>query len=192
MIPVTGWVAFAALTLYLMLFFTGTFRLAKLGQRVWLFGTAKGRDRLAAIGFRLAFVLALLGPVGWSNADWRFLSVTGSVLACSGAMLALVAQLGMAASWRVGVVEGETGDLVTSGLFAFSRNPTFVGQALLLAGVALALPGVMTGLALVLFILSANAQIRSEEAVLLGVHGQSYARYLQAVPRWIGRTRSPS
>ncbi|MCK5503107.1 MAG: isoprenylcysteine carboxylmethyltransferase family protein, partial [Tritonibacter mobilis] len=36
------------------------------GRSVWLFGAARGRDRIAALGFRASFALALLGPVIWA------------------------------------------------------------------------------------------------------------------------------
>lgn len=95
----------------------------------------------------------------------------------------------MGASWRVGVVDGETGDLVTGGLYRFSRNPTFVGQFALLAGVALAVPAVPTTLAPILFLWSAATQVRSEEAALRQTLGSDYDRYATSVPRWIGFRR---
>jgi len=95
----------------------------------------------------------------------------------------------MGSSWRVGVVDGETGDLVSGGLYRFSRNPTFVGQAALLAGVALAVPSVLTVLAPILFLWSASTQVRSEEVALRAAIGQDYEQYEASVPRWIGINR---
>lgn len=107
------------------------------------------RDRAA--GFRLAFALALLGPLVWlvfptlhkldplwTEGRYYGLGIAGVLLAAAGAMLAFAAQMSMGASWRVGVLKGESGALVTGGLFGFSRNPTFVGQGLLLTGLAVA------------------------------------------------------
>jgi protein-S-isoprenylcysteine O-methyltransferase Ste14 len=101
-------------------------------------------------------------------------------------MVAFAAQMSMGSSWRVGVVGGETGDLVSGGLYRFSRNPTFVGQAALLAGVTLAVPSVPTVLAPLLFLWSATTQVRSEEAALRMAIGPDYDRYTASVPRWIG------
>ena len=106
-----------------------------------------------------------------------------------GAMVAFAAQMSMGSSWRVGVVGGETGDLVSGGLYRFSRNPTFVGQFLLLAGVGLAIPSVPTLLAPMLFLWSAVTQVRSEEAALRQSLGQAYEHYLASVPRWFGLGR---
>ena len=87
------------------------------------------------------------------------------------------------------MISGETGDLVSGGLYRFSRNPTFVGQAALLAGVAMAVPSVPTILAPILFLWSASTQVRSEEAALRAAIGPDYDHYTASVPRWIGISR---
>ncbi len=189
------------LVLYLFAFFSGSFLAGRMtGQSVWLFGTATGRDRIAAVGFRMSFALALAGPLLWvaipalAQLDplWRgtplWSAVPGVLLAVAGAMLAFAAQIGMGASWRVGVHAGSVGNLVTSGLHAVSRNPTFLGQAALLLGVALAQPSLPGAAAVALFLASAHIQILSEEAVLKQLHGADFDAYAARVPRWIGRT----
>lgn len=200
MLAETGWIALGIVALYLTFFAWGTVEAARVVERkVWLFGRARGTERLAALGFRLAFALALLGPLlwlifpalhkldlFWTEGRHHPVGVAGVLLAVAGAMIAFAAQMSMGASWRVGVQEGESGALVTGGLFRFSRNPTFVGQALLLAGMALAIPSLPTFLAVVLFVLSASVQIRVEERVLLAAHGAAYRRWSAQAPRWIG------
>ncbi|WP_112311249.1 methyltransferase family protein [Pseudogemmobacter bohemicus] len=201
-----GWAAIAALCFYLLAFAVGSWRLMTMGQQVWLFRRARGWDRVAAMAFRLGFALALLGPLLWlavpglHKADplWREtvypdLDIPGFALAALGTALALIAQSRMGASWRVGVPQAgdnsATGDLVTTGLFRLSRNPTFLGQSLLLLGVALAIPSLPGWFGFFLFLIAANLQIRSEERALMRRHGPHYAAYLQSVPRWIGLRR---
>ena len=101
-------------------------------------------------------------------------------------MVAFAAQMSMGASWRVGVVPGATGALVTGGLYRYSRNPTFVGQFALLAGVALAVSSLPTVVAPLVFLWSAVTQVRTEETALRAALGADYDRYTAAVPRWIG------
>lgn len=199
MIAGFGWAALALLLAYLVLFFWGNAMAAKAaGRPVWLFRQAKGRDRSAAIGFRAAFALAVFGPLVWlawpalHKADplWTegqawVPGTLGVFLAGLGAMLAFAAQMSMGTSWRVGVVSGATGDLVSGGLYRFSRNPTFVGQAVLLAGTALSVPSIPTVAAPLLFLWSATVQIRSEEAALRQSLGPAYDSYAAQVPRWI-------
>ena len=200
MLSGSGWAALALLASYLLLFFWGSAMAAQaLDRPIWLFGQAKGRDHWAALGFRAAFALAFLGPLLWlvwpalhkSDPVWTegeavALGLIGVFIAGTGAMLAFAAQMSMGSSWRVGVAEGATGALVSGGLYRFSRNPTFIGQFILLAGVSLAIPAVPTLLAPLLFLWSASAQIRSEERELKHALGADYSRYLSTVPRWIG------
>lgn len=198
-----GWAALAFLLAYLALFYWGTFRAANAaGRTVWLIGQEGGHDRLAALGYRAAFSMALFGPLIWMNlplaqrldplwteGSFPLLGTLGLTSAGTGALIAMVAQLTMGASWRVGVKEGATGDLVSGGIFKFSRNPTFVGQFLLLVGVALAIPSLPTAVAPLLFIRLASSQVRSEETALRAAIGTEYEVYMASVPRWIGLPR---
>lgn len=203
MMSAFGWAALALLFGYLALFFWGgTVAAQAAGRPVWLFARATGRDRLAAFGFRAAFALAFFGPLlwlalpilhkvdpFWTEGKALTLGVIGIFIAGLGAMVAFAAQMSMGTSWRVGVESGQTGSLVSGGLYQFSRNPTFVGQFALLAGVAIAVPAVPTVLAPILFLWSASTQVRSEEAALRNAIGSDYDRYAASVPRWIGINR---
>lgn len=206
MMPGFGWAALALLFGYLALFFWGSAVAARAaGRPVWLFARATGRDRLAGFGFRVAFALAFFGPLlslalpmlhkvdpFWTDSRAAVLGLIGIFIAELGAMVAFAAQMSMGTSWRVGVVDGETGDLVTGGLYRFSRNPTFVGQFTMLTGVALAVPAIPTILAPLLFLWSAATQVASEEVALREALGQDYDRYAASVPRWIGIARKPA
>ena len=197
---ILGFATLGVLALYLALFFLASSWAARAaGRSVWLFGRATGRDCLAALGFRAAFALVLLGPllqaavpafrnIGplWSVPGSALWSVPGHCLAIAGAMLAWAGQVAMGASWRVGVAEDAVEELVTEGLYRLSRNPVFAGQLMLLAGVALASPAFPTALAVLLFWLSARGQIQTEEQILEARYWQVYRAYRARVPRWIG------
>ncbi|MCA3247117.1 MAG: isoprenylcysteine carboxylmethyltransferase family protein [Azospirillum sp.] len=76
--------------------------------------------------------------------------------------------------------------LVTSGLFGFSRNPMYVGQALLLVAWTLHL-GAWAGLAAVpAYVLYMNRfQIGPEERILAAKFGADYDAYRARVRRWL-------
>ncbi len=200
MISLFGWAAIALLVGYLALFDWGNALASRaVGRSVWLFGQARGTDRIAAFGFRGSFALAFFGPMLWlaipflhkadplwTEGNYLALGFIGVFLAAVGSMVAFAAQMSMGASWRVGVPATEAGALVQAGLFRVSRNPTFLGQAMILAGVALAVPSLPTALSVMMFLASASLQIRSEEAVLTRTLGQVYRTYCEQVPRWIG------
>ncbi|KGF71039.1 MULTISPECIES: methyltransferase family protein [Hoeflea] len=203
MISSFGWSVLVLLFGYLSLFFWGSAIAARAaGKPVWLFGRARGRDRWAAMGFRAAFVLASVAPLlwlvmpvlremdpFWSRGSTAALGLIGVFVAGIGAMLAFAAQMSMGSSWRVGVTEGATGNLVSDGLYRFSRNPTFVGQFMLLAGISLAVPAIPTILAPLIFFWSASIQVRSEEAILSQALGRDYEQYAATVPRWVSMRR---
>jgi len=75
--------------------------------------------------------------------------------------------------------------LVVSGPYRFSRNPDYIGQALLCTGIALVLNSIWVLLAeLPALLLIRYAVIAREERYLEARFGEEYARYCQCVHRW--------
>jgi protein-S-isoprenylcysteine O-methyltransferase Ste14 len=75
--------------------------------------------------------------------------------------------------------------LVVSGPYRFSRNPDYIGQALLYTGTALVLNSVWVFLAqLPALLLIRYAVIAREERYLKARFGAEYVRYCQCVRRW--------
>ncbi|MEW5868280.1 MAG: isoprenylcysteine carboxylmethyltransferase family protein [Chloroflexota bacterium] len=81
-----------------------------------------------------------------------------------------------------------TSQVVTTGVFAISRNPLYLGGALLFAGMALALnlPWALVTLLLSLF-LCHYVLILPEERYLAARFGEEYRAYAASVRRWLGR-----
>ena len=76
--------------------------------------------------------------------------------------------------------------LVTQGLFRYSRNPIYVGDALLLLAWGLRLGTVINLLWLALFVLyMSKVQIAAEERALQKKFGTAYQQYYQRVRRWL-------
>ena len=77
-------------------------------------------------------------------------------------------------------------NVVTSGVYRWSRNPMYLGMASVLAGLALAV-GSATGLLVTAGFCTylSRFQIAPEERRLLEVFGEPYARYLRQVRRWL-------
>lgn len=97
----------------------------------------------------------------------------------------------MGASWRIGAAEGELGPIVDNGPFAISRNPVFVGQALLFVGLFLVLPSLIQGALTLALLVAIVLQVRIEERVLVRSLGQPYRDYQQRVRRWLGTRTTP-
>jgi len=95
------------------------------------------------------------------------------------------AQSNMRESWRIGIDEENKTELITSGFFAFSRNPIFLGIMIANIGLFLVLPNAFTLLIIALSTTSINTQIRLEEEFLKEEHGEQYKAYRSKVNRWI-------
>lgn len=113
------------------------------------------------------------------------LHAVGLVLMALGGGLTMLSQWAMRHSWKIGIPEEQDAPLVTSGLFAFSRNPIYVGMITALVGIVLAVPNVVSlALALSAWI-SISYQIRMEETHLMKAFGEAYTAYCKRVRRWI-------
>ncbi|HPE60468.1 MAG TPA: isoprenylcysteine carboxylmethyltransferase family protein [Thiolinea sp.] len=77
-------------------------------------------------------------------------------------------------------------ELVTTGLYRYSRNPMYLGMLVMLGGWWLYLGSLTPGLVLPLFVCIINqVQILPEEAVLAERFGAAYRNYRQRVRRWL-------
>ena len=80
--------------------------------------------------------------------------------------------------------------LITSGPFAFSRNPIYLGKALLVTGAGLGVGSLVAPFVLAAFVwFIQTRQIVPEEQVLARRFGPEYERYAAHVNRWLGRRR---
>lgn len=140
---------------------------------------------LAALALGVAWPLAAPSP---TSARW--LRMAGAAIAGTGVALDLAAMLAMRRA-RTNILPHRGADrLVTDGAFALTRNPIYVGNTLLLAGVGVALPSAwMVAGALLAALLVDRLAIRREERHLSARFGQAYADYAARVPRWIGIRR---
>lgn len=174
------------------------------GRPVWLFDKGRQSQALPATLFRLAFAGAVIWPIGLTLVgspieadplqralDGPWVDVLGHLLVVVGACLAILSQRHMGVSWRIGAADGELGPIVDSGPFAISRNPVFVGQALLFVGLFLVLPSLIQGALTLALLVAIVLQVRIEERVLLRSLGEPYRDYQQRVRRWLGTRTIP-
>lgn len=76
--------------------------------------------------------------------------------------------------------------LVTTGPFALSRHPIYLGNAVLLVGAALLLDNAwMAAAALAAFLLVRRLAALPEERHLVAHFGDDYRRYCAVTPRWL-------
>jgi protein-S-isoprenylcysteine O-methyltransferase Ste14 len=121
------------------------------------------------------------------------LHVIGIALAAVGGLAVFGAQLGMGASWRIGVSEDQGTELVTGGWFSICRNPIYTAMIVGWTGFALIVPTWLAFAAVVVIAIGLELQVRFvEEPYLLRTHGDEYRRYASGAGRFIpgiGRLR---
>lgn len=107
----------------------------------------------------------------------------------------LIAGLGLAASGKrlfkklnTNIMTfGEPDQLVTEGVYQYTRNPMYLGFVIALFGVALLLGSAMVSLLLVVVfvVITDRWYIAFEERMMLKKFGPAYEVYCQKVRRWI-------
>lgn len=124
---------------------------------------------------------ALLAGVG----PW--LRIAGIAIACVGLGFDLAAMATMHRARTNILPHRAAGHLVTSGVFSMSRNPIYLGNTLLLIGVAFALgrPWLLAT-AVISALLVDRLAIRREERHLTARFDAAFAEYKKRVPRWFG------
>lgn len=109
----------------------------------------------------------------------------GLILMALGILFFALAVVFMKSSWRVGIDKETKTELVTDGIYKFSRNPAFVGFNLAFIGLCLTFPDVLTFVAMVVNIIAFHLLILQEERHLIEVFGKEYAGYKQKTPRYL-------
>lgn len=137
----------------------------------------------------IAVVLQRVRPLSLSLGAWTPLVVmAGAVAAVAGLALVIAARRQFAHQGQPTDPGHPTTRLVTTGVFAVSRNPLYLGGFLLLAGIALVIDAPWV---LVLLVPAAVAcvhvLIAPEERYLAARFGEAYPAYAHAVCRWLGR-----
>lgn len=139
---------------------------------------------LLVLTWAAMILLALVWPPG--GAVPAPVRIIGGVLAVLGLLLAMK---GARIFRRVGtniMTFDKPDKLVTTGLFAWSRNPMYLGFALCALGGAVALGSASALVAALLFSVTLDRwYVRFEEAMMRETFGAAYDAYCSRVRRWL-------
>ena len=123
--------------------------------------------------------------------DWSCLPsgarFTGFLIALIGDAIFLIAVHCMKDSWRAGIPEKDKTELVTGGIYAFSRNPAFLGFDLMYIGVLFMYCNILTGAFTAFAVVMLHMQILQEERYMASTFGEEYLSYKKHVFRYLGR-----
>ena len=139
---------------------------------------------IATFGTPAAQLLSI--AFGWNHlpAETRF---TGFCIGMLGDLIFLLSILCMKDSWRAGIPDKDKTELVTRGIYRYSRNPAFLGFDFMYVGVLLMYGNLLTLGFSAFVIVMLHLQILQEERYLAGTFGGAYTDYKKKVFRYLGR-----
>jgi protein-S-isoprenylcysteine O-methyltransferase Ste14 len=137
--------------------------------------------------------LALFAALGWGQATWWPLGSFGAAgdwlggaLVVAGLALAVAAAVEFRRARTTIVPHGEPSAIVTSGVYRLSRNPIYLGDALILAGLGLRWDSVLAlGLVPVFVGVISARFILPEEGRLRARFGAEFDAWAGRVGRWV-------
>ena len=136
----------------------------------------------ATFGVVLAQLLSV--AFGWSMLPARF---TGFCTGLLGDLIFLFSVVCMKDSWRAGIPDTDKTELVTTGIYRFSRNPAFLGFDFMYIGVLLLYFNPLTAAFTLFSVVMLHLQILQEERYLTAAFGEDYTDYKRHVFRYLGR-----
>ncbi|MDO4483274.1 MAG: isoprenylcysteine carboxylmethyltransferase family protein [Clostridia bacterium] len=134
---------------------------------------------IATVGIIIVQLLSILSGFSRLPAPLR---LAGFIIGLTGDIVFLLSVIAMKDSWRVGIPNSGKTALVTEGVYAFSRNPAFLGFDLQYIGILLMFCNALTLLFTLFAMVMLHLQILQEEKYLTGLFGDDYRDYCRRVP----------
>ncbi len=141
---------------------------------------------MSAVTLGVVIAQLLSVALGWSMlpAGARF---TGFCTGLLGDLIFLLSVVCMNDSWRAGIPDTDKTELVTTGVYRFSRNPAFLGFDFMYIGVLLLYFNPLTAVFTLFSVVMLHLQILQEERYLTAAFGEVYTDYKKHVFRYLGR-----
>lgn len=139
---------------------------------------------IATLGIVPAQILSI--ALDWNHlpANVRF---NGFCVSMIGNLFFLISVLCMKDSWRAGIPDKDKTELVTTGIYKYSRNPAFLAFDMMYLGMLLMYCNLLTALSTAFAVVMLHLQILQEEKYLVSVFGAEYQEYRKHVFRYLGQ-----
>jgi protein-S-isoprenylcysteine O-methyltransferase Ste14 len=187
-----------SLAIFYILFIGRTVLLYKKGIKVWVIG-ASTKKLFEIILENILFPTLLLWsifiiitalhvnlPVVISNILIKIIWIKyiGMVFCYIGLIIFLWALISFGKAWRIGIEENNSNELITSGIFKYSRNPVFLFMDLYFMGIMLIYPNVVFIIITICAAIGIHLQILREEIFLLNKFSKNYIEYKNKTRRY--------
>ena len=136
-------------------------------------------------------VVTIISIISYNKIISHAISIIGLILATLGTGIFIKAVTDMKNNWRAGVCEKDKTELVTNGIYGWSRNPAFLGFDLTYIGILTAFFNITLLIITVITVTIFHLQIVNvEEDFLLDRFGEEYLHYKKSVNRYLGKKRN--
>ncbi|MDR2594297.1 MAG: isoprenylcysteine carboxylmethyltransferase family protein [Fibromonadaceae bacterium] len=189
-----------SLAIFYILFFGRTVLLYKKGIKVWVIGTSAKKISeiilekiLLPLALLISFIFTIITalhielPAIISNylISIIWIKYIGIMFCYIGLIIFLLALISFGKSWRIGIDENNSNELITNGMFKHSRNPIFLFMDLYFTGIMLIYPNIVFILLAIGTIVGIHSQILREEKFLLNKFGERYIKYKNVTRRYV-------
>ena len=149
-------------------------------------GTQRVEIILSVATFAIVPIQLISIALGWNMAP-DGVRMAGTVMGFLGDVIFLAAVVTMRDSWRAGIPAEDKTELISDGIYRYSRNPAFLGFDLMYIGILLAHFNLVLLAATILVVVSLHLQILQEEEFLSKAFGEEYMKYKAHTSRYLGR-----
>lgn len=176
-----------------MLYRRGISPFPSLPNRPWL-RRLKGAGLFLDLGLWAYEVVACAWPLpvhivphAWLTTvlGWQSARLAGVGLLAAGLLVYARALQGLGMSWRLGIDRESAGPPVTSGIYAWSRNPIYVGLLLFGCGTGPVLDNWLFVAVALLTTATIHLVVRAEERFLAQAFGAAFGDYAARVGRYV-------
>jgi protein-S-isoprenylcysteine O-methyltransferase Ste14 len=153
--------------------------------------------KILAFAFKIHLLLVLGLIIDYTN-DFGFLTARrfefidptiagslGSILLVLCLALIIHSQNQMKSSWRIEIDSSNKAELITEGIFKYSRNPIFLALRVSYFAMFLIIPCPYSLFVFLIGDVCFQLQARKEEQYLQNIYGEEYKKYSSHVRRWL-------
>lgn len=184
------YISIYALIIVVIVVLSRVFVMNKNGIKAMRFGEKDKSDFLIPPAVLALFYVILTGilnipKVGTEIINIEIIGWIGVTSSMLGMILFILSLISFGKSFRVGIDDEKPGALITTGVFAVSRNPIYTAFVLILLGIFLTYSNWIILLYLFGFCYIINRQVLREEESLKKIYGAEYLEYCKKVRRYI-------
>lgn len=154
-------------------------------------GKEKGKRFYIELIMKIATYVVIPVEVVSIVADYSMLGMhgkdTGLLIAFLGDLVFGIAVWTMHDSWRAGIAEHDKTDMITGGIYKWSRNPAFLGFDLVYLGILIMYFNWILLIFTIWPMVMLHLQILQEEKYLSTTFGEKYLEYRKHTFRYLGR-----